>query len=362
MENLIALVVALGSLICGALALYFGVAALQHRPSQPLHLPPMPYLWIVFAVAVGLGSMLLAFDVAVNFLFPLILVVGASVPGLAVLAWAGRRLGWPVSRRLAGIAFVLGCVVSVPLALLAETILPILSWLLVLPLRSVLTTDSLTPRVLILLVMTAIAAPIPEEIAKAVGAPMLGRKRITGEAQAFFVGMCLGTGFAIFENMVYEGIYADWEGWNWGAVTLLRGIGSVVHPLCTGLVVLGWYRFRTQGWGSLAKAFLAAVGIHTLWNGGFEALVLMTGLEYYWELGPSISIYGDAIQISLAIYLVVLSLGLWWLLGRITAGLAQEAAPEVAPVRVSSRALAAWALGCALGVGPHRRGAWPGVG
>lgn len=347
-EHLIALVVSLGALICGALALACGVSSLRRRPSRPLRLPPAAFLWIVFAVAVGLGTVLVTFGISVNLLFPLFFVLGAAVPGLAVLAWAGRRLGWPVSQRQAGIAFVLGSVVSIPLAVIAESILPAVSWLLVLPLRSVFTSDSSPTGLLIFLVMTALAAPIPEELAKFVGAPILGRHRITGEARAFFIGMWLGTGFAILENMTYEGIYAGWEGWSWGAVALLRGVGSVMHPLCTGLVALGWYRAREQGWGAFAKAFLLAVGLHTLWNGGFEALVLMTGLEHYSGLGPSISIYGDAIQVSLAAYLLVLSLGLWWLLGRITAGLAQEAPPEVAPVQPSSRALAAWALGCVL--------------
>ena len=122
--------------------------------------------------------------------------------------------------------------------------------------------------------------------------------------------------------------------------------GAAVPVL--GRRVVGWYRAREQGWGAFAKAFLLAVGLHTLWNGGFEALVLITGIEYYSDLGPSISIYGDAIQVSLAAYLVVLSAGLWWMLGRITAGLARQAPPEVSPVRLSSRALAAWALGCVL--------------
>lgn len=351
-ENLIALVASLGALICGVLALGAGVSALRRRPSGPLRLPPAVYLAIVFAVAVGLGSVLLGFDVAVDLLFPLFFLLAASVPGLAVLAWTGRRLGWPLSRRQAAIAFVLGSVVSIPLALLGESILPFLSWLLILPMHDLVSYGELTTGLFFFLLMTALAAPIPEELAKMVGAPILGRRRITGEAQAFFIGMCLGTGFAILENMVYEGIYADWEGWSWGAIALIRGVGSVLHPLCTGLVVLGWHRARTQGWGVLIKAYLSAVGLHTLWNGGFEALVLMTGLEHYWELGPSVSIYGDAIQISLAVFVVVLSCGLWWLLSRITAGIAREATPEVAPVQISRRALAAWALGCALVLAP----------
>ena len=120
----------------------------------------------------------------------------------------------------------------------------------------------------------AFQAPIPEEFAKSLG-PGLMVKRIQNERSAFFLGLTSGAGFAILENMLYEGLYASWSGWSWGGITALRAIGSVMHPLCTGIVVLALYRERERnpGWfGRLGRAYLIAVGLHTLWNGGFEAL------------------------------------------------------------------------------------------
>jgi len=91
----------------------------------------------------------------------------------------------------------------------------------------------------------------------------------------------------------------------------LRGIGAVLHPLGAALVALGWFRMREGGVIKLLKAYALAVGIHTLWNGGFEAFVYITGIDYYGSLGPSFNFYGTAVEVMLVAYLVGLSLGLW---------------------------------------------------
>ncbi|MEP6895641.1 MAG: PrsW family glutamic-type intramembrane protease [Chloroflexota bacterium] len=153
--------------------------------------------------------------------------------------------------------------------------------------------------------------PIPEEFAKVLGIPMFGRARIQNERQAFAIGLASGAGFAILENMLYEGLYAAHNGWAWGGITLLRSIGSVLHPLGTGIIALGWFRMRDQGAGKLFKAYLLSFGLHTLWNGGFEPLVYLTGLDYFAGAGPSLSFYGETLNILLVGYLILLSLGLW---------------------------------------------------
>jgi len=209
-----------------------------------------------------------------------------------------------------------------------------------------------SPLLIVFLITTAVAAPIPEELAKALGIPLFGRRRITTERQAFLIGLVCGAGFAILENMLYEGVYAQYSGWSWGGITLLRAIGSVLHPLGTGLVALGWFRMRDGGIGKLLRAYLVAVGLHTLWNGGFQAFVYLTGLDYYGGVGPSLTIYGLAVEVSLVVFLVALSLALWWLLYRLVASLTQGIEPDLAPTVVSSRALAAWAFACALIIVP----------
>jgi hypothetical protein len=209
-----------------------------------------------------------------------------------------------------------------------------------------------SPTIIVFLVFSALQAPIPEEFAKALGVVLFGRKRLTDERQVLAVGLACGAGFAILENMLYEGLYAQYSGWSWGGITLLRGMGAVLHPIGTALVALGWFRMRIEGVGTLLKAYAVAVGLHTLWNGGFAALVYLTGLGYYGELGPSVSVYGTAVEVSLVVFLVVLSAGLWWLLYHLVNGLAQEIEPDLSPTIVSPRALAYWTCACALVIIP----------
>ena len=150
--------------------------------------------------------------------------------------------------------------------------------------------------------------------------------------------------------MLYEGIYAEWSGWSWGGITLLRAFGSVLHPLCTAIISLALFRERERqpGWfHRLGQAFLLSVGLHTLWNGGFDSFVFLTGLDYYGEAGPSLSVYGLYIQVLLVVFLAVLSSGLWWLLRRYVRELGAGIEIKIIPGIVSRRALAVWALACA---------------
>jgi len=362
-------------LVCGALAVYHGLMSILNHRSHPLKLPPVFLFWIVFAVVLGLGNVTLNFGVAADYLFPPVFLLGAALPTIGVLAWAGRRLGWPITWRQGALAVVAGSTLSIFVAILVETFLPYLAYLLIAPLEflaygfgdlfygggNFLERLFFSPLIIVFLITTALAAPIPEEFAKALALPIFGRQRITNERQALMIGLACGAGFAILENMLYEGLYAQYNGWSWGGVTLLRGVGAILHTLCAGLVALGWFRMRESGVGKLIKAYLLAVGLHTLWNGGFEVFVYITGLDYYGGLGPSFSFYGTAVEVLLVIYLVSLSLGLWWLLHHIINGMARGIEPAITPEAVSPRVLAAWAFASALviiPIGAALGGAW----
>jgi RsiW-degrading membrane proteinase PrsW (M82 family)/tetratricopeptide (TPR) repeat protein len=284
-----------------------------------------------------------------------------------VVAWAARRLGWPITWRQGALALVAGSTLSIFVAILLEALLPYLAFLLVAPLGflshsfgevfasggpDILGRLFFSPLIVGFLIATALEAPIPEEFAKALGVMLFGRQRISDERRALMVGLACGAGFAILENMVYEGLYAQFSGWSWGGITLLRGLGAALHPIGTALVALGWFRMRESGIGTLFKAYLAAVGLHTLWNGGFSAFVYLTGLDYYGGLGPSLSIYGLAIEGLLVVFLVALSLGLWWLLRHLVTDLAKGIEPDLTPTIVTQRALAGWAFACALVIIP----------
>jgi len=278
-------------------------------------------------------------------------------------------MGWPISWRQAAFAFVCGSTLALFTAIILETTLPYLISLIFEPFSYLAEgfanitsgTSGLierlfaSPLILVFLVVVALEAPIPEEFAKALSIPMFGRARIQNERQAFAIGLASGAGFAILENMLYEGLYANYNGWGWAGITLLRSIGSILHPLGTGIIALGWFRMRNvegPNVGKLLKAYLLAVGLHTLWNGGFEPLLYFTGLDYFAGKGASISIYGETLNILLVGYLILLSFGLWWLLRRIVSGLSQEVTPDLTPVTISKRALAVWAVACTVVIIP----------
>ena len=360
----------------GALAIYHGAGSILRRRSHPLKLPPPYFFWIAFAVVLGLGNVLLNFHVAEAYLFPPVFLLGAALPTASVVAWAARRLGGAVTWRQAALALVAGSTLSIVIAVVLESILPYIAFLLVAPLgfmaeafgalfapggADLLSRLLFSPVIIVFLVVTALEAPIPEEFAKALSLPLFGRQRITTEPQAFLIGLACGAGFAILENMLYEGIYAQYNGWTWGGVTLLRGLGAVLHPLGSGLVALGWFHMRAGGPRKLFLAYLAAVGLHTLWNGGFAAFVYLTGLDYYGGLGPSLTLYGTAVEVLLVIFLVALALALWWLLHRLTLGLARDVQPDRFRAAVSRRALAVGALASVMVVvpiGAALGGAW----
>jgi len=295
----------------GLLAVYHGIGSLNNRTSSTLKLPSFYIFWVILGLVLGIGALIIEYDVATDLLFPPLFVLGAALSTLAVLAWAYHKMGFPITWRQASLAFIGGSTLAIFVAIILEMTLPYIGYLLLEPLWYI--TESFadlawgapgfverlfaSPLILVFLAVIAIEAPIPEEFAKALSIPIFGRARIQNERQAFAIGLASGAGFAILENMLYEGLYASQSGWSWGGITLLRAIGSVLHPLGTGIIALGWFRMREGGAGKLFKAYLLSVGLHTLWNGGFEPLLYLTGFEYYTD--ASISIYGETLSVLL---------------------------------------------------------------
>lgn len=353
-------------LFCGPLAIFHGLGSIMDYPSNPFKLPAFYIFWIILALVLGIGALVLNLGIVVDLIFPPLFVLGAALSTFAALAWAFRKMGWPITWRQTALAFICGSTLAIFVAILLETTLPYFAYLLLEPFWYL--ADGFaelgwgapgfierlfeSPLILVFLAVTAVEAPIPEEFAKALGIPMFGRARIKNERQAFAIGLASGAGFAILENMLYEGLYAGYNGWSWGGITLLRSIGSVLHPIGTGIIALGWFRMREGGVGKLLKAYLLSVGLHTLWNGGFEPLVYLTGLDYFAGAGASISFYGTTLNVLLIGYLILLSAGLWWLLRRITNQISERIIPDLLPVSVSRRTIAVWAVACAIVIIP----------
>ena len=325
--------------------------------SGGFRLPGVAWLAAGAAVAIVLGQV--AQLTGTGGFFWLFFLLAAALPPLAALALAAQRLGYAASAgRIVGGVFC-GALLSTFLTLLLGGVVSLLAYLLVLPLRElvarVIASQSLeqlfySPALVILIVQVAVVAPVVEELTKPLAAVLLGR-RLRGPAEAFLVGMAGGVGFAILENMLYEGL----GGQAWAAIATLRGIGGVLHPLNAGLVALGWYGVR-QGrpgaWGRLLGLYGLAVAIHALWNGGLVVLFSGVGAYFFGTETWRLNVYGLGQPGIVIVFMVLEAIALWRLLVVVTDRLRDPARPTVEPALAlhleQPRRLAVWAAGLLL--------------
>jgi RsiW-degrading membrane proteinase PrsW (M82 family) len=168
-----------------------------------------------------------------------------------------------------------------------------------------LTTALASPWVILMLVEVALVVPIVEELAKATGAS-LGQPR--SRQQAFLAGVTAGCAFAAIENILYVGS-AALSGGPWQAVAAIRMLSGAVHPLATGLTMLGYREWKARGdGGALLRGYLSAVGVHMLWNGStIVAGVVATDMF----IGSAPARYGVISLTYVAMLGVSLAAALW---------------------------------------------------
>ena len=173
---------------CGLLAVYHGSSSISKRKSSTLKLPSFYIFWIILALVLGLGSLVINIDIAAEFLFPPLFVLGAALSTFAVLAWAYHKMGFPITWRQASLAFVCGSTLAIFVAIVLESTLPYLAYLLLEPFwylaegfadlawgaPGFIERLFASPLIFVFLAVTAVEAPIPEEFAKALGIPMFG--------------------------------------------------------------------------------------------------------------------------------------------------------------------------------------------
>jgi len=128
-----------------------------------------------------------------------------------------------------------------------------------------------SPWALLLFIELAVVAPLTEEVGKAVGASVF---RPVDRRTAFMSGVAAGAGFAMVENLLYAS-FGGFLGGAWEPIVVARMLGAAVHPLATGLVVLGWWEWRqSQDFGQLAKRFFAGAGVHAIWNASLVVIAI----------------------------------------------------------------------------------------
>ncbi|WP_141845949.1 PrsW family intramembrane metalloprotease [Lapillicoccus jejuensis] len=122
-----------------------------------------------------------------------------------------------------------------------------------------------------------VSAPIVEEGLKGLGILLIvlvRRRQFDGIVDGIVYAGMVGAGFAFTENILYLGrMYAEYGTQGLTALFLLRCVmGPFAHPLFTSMTGIGLgvavSLVRTRGTKVLAglAGYLAAVGLHALWN------------------------------------------------------------------------------------------------
>ena len=237
------------------------------------------YRQALIVAGLGLAAILWALAAPGSSGFAL-LVGSAAIPVAALLLVAGRLQAMPPLSALVGggtigvVIAVIGHVVVFSFAYafflgFADAAVQVLEVLRVDPR---FTAVAGSPWTILLFIELAVVAPLLEEVGKAVGASVF---RPIDRRGAFMAGVAAGTGFAIVENILYA-LGGSFLGPSWEAIVIGRMLGAAVHPLASGLVVMGWWEWRrNRDFGLLAQRFLAGAGAHAIWNASIVVISIV---------------------------------------------------------------------------------------
>ncbi|MGD1052939.1 MAG: PrsW family glutamic-type intramembrane protease [Candidatus Dormibacteria bacterium] len=177
-----------------------------------------------------------------------------------------------------------------------------------------LTTVLGSPWVLVLLITLVAVAPLTEEAGKALGAGLAGP---ASREEAFLFGAWSGVGFALVENLAYAGIGIA-SGHQWPMLAVIRSIGAAANPLASGLVMLGWWRWKEEGRVvSLVRGYLSGVGVNALWNGTTAVVGVVVAALAVGHPGANLEY---AVLVYSAVLGVVLAAALWVVAAAIATG------------------------------------------
>jgi RsiW-degrading membrane proteinase PrsW (M82 family) len=336
-------------LVFGAVLLWQGINTLYGRGMirAARVFPRMLVFVILFLLAVSLGAGTLSLQnwiksaqgtTLVALVFPPWHVIAASVPPLALLAYAARRLGAASGLRALVVSISWGALGSTLVAIIAELLIAAVflvvaalaislapnSQSLVEQLRSQVdlarTTNELTqlskmmndPAVLgVILLYAAVLVPFVEEALKTAVVAFIDPRR-TRLADALLWGMAAGAGFGLFENLFNASAALSL----WTLTVFLRIGATIMHVANGATMGRGWYAARVERrWGRLFIAYIVSVFFHAAWNA--VALLLSTSAAYYLDrqsAPPTATLPAAGLTLALFVILLALaSLGLVWI-------------------------------------------------
>jgi RsiW-degrading membrane proteinase PrsW (M82 family) len=157
-------------------------------------------------------------------------------------------------------------------------------------------------------IVGVLAVALSEELAKALAILWLARARIVGTARhGLLLGAAAGMGFAAFETMghAFRALLTSPDDRDLITQVLLTRalLSPLAHATWTALIVGVFWREGRRITPLVATAFLAAVGLHAVWNWSLATIPLELVLP----------------GVNLHIPLPALVVGLlgFWLLGRV---------------------------------------------
>ncbi len=354
----------------GGVALWHSLHSLQGKASKPLRLMPVWAIAGAFGLCVAMGLFISEYNFATGLFFPPLLLIAAALPPLLAVSWFMGTKANGLTWRRGSLAFVGGATIGVLCAIILEILFPTIILALVFDLANFALAnveqlfESLagkeiaravtSPGFIFIFVQIAVIAPLAEELAKPLATlPLIGR---LSRRDAFLVGAMAGAGFAALENVIYAGFGFYF----WAGILIVRALGGAVHPLGSGMVVLGWWdvlRKEPKAWLNWFTRFGIAVGMHALWNGGSLLVITLAGANFFGELPPEIDILGLSAAGTTLALLVILGLVALWL-GRsmaqkIEGSLTISSDEHVKDYFIlSDRNAAIWALFCLVAIVP----------
>jgi hypothetical protein len=350
MIGIMALMLTLLLLGTGGTLLWHSASSLQGRSSTTVSLLSTGKIISGLGIYLFIGAIIFNNDTMAYLFFPIMAILVATLSSLIAISWfMGGRSG-KLTWRQGSVAFLSSATTGLFIGgtlqfLLMLAITPLFSGgpgLLLqmmqdIPRQGYINLFSSGSAGSYLFFQLTVIYPLISELVKPLTLipliPTISRRDL------FLLGAIAGAGYAAVESALLIGLGHQF--WIW--VLILQLLGCAIHPLCSGLVALGWRQILTNklnGRMSWFAYFGAATALRVLWNCGFLATILIINSEsadVTSAIAKSLASFGGAILLTgLGV------IGLWS--GYLIAHEKRFRSYEAIVLQIKDQAIAVWAI------------------
>lgn len=322
--------IAMWSLVPGLILTYQGISASMGEESAEFRTPGGAWAVLAFAGVLVAGGLNMAARHPLAAPMPLLHVLAAALPGLALMGFIARgrpRARWRVGRltwRQITLAAAISMTVATAIAVYVESAGSAAAVVLLLvhngAFKDALTSSDVTDRIgdaqsiltareqfVANVVAAAMIAPLAGEFAKGFAARLM-MTRETTRSQALLLGASAGAAFGFLEAMLYGVAGVQSEPGLWWAIMFVRAGSTSLHVFASGMVGLAWWHWMhgraRAGW----SLFALAVCAHAIWNGIAVTLESrIFGLDTLSERAVEIIAYACVAPIAIACVMAVMA-------------------------------------------------------